>query len=72
MIASSIPYAWSKEEVGQEEKKTISELPQKEGDELLTIDGDYIDEGYRMFEEGVYLSGFYWICFVKEIYTNML
>ena len=38
----------------------------------MTIYGDYIDEGYCMFEEGVYLSLFYCLFIFKDIAMDML
>ena len=44
-----------KEEVGQEVNDHISDLPKKEG-EFLTIANNSVDEGYCIFEQGMYLS----------------
>ena len=35
----------------------------------MTINRDTVDEGYRMFEEGMYFSVFYSFCFVNDILT---
>ena len=37
----------------------------------MTIDGNPVDEGEFMFEEGMYLT-FYCLCFVNEISMYML
>ena len=57
------------EEVEMEDP--ISHLPEKEQGELLTING-YPEVGETcMFVKGMYLSVFYCLCYVTDIYTDM-
>ena len=58
MNNSSLLYVFFKEEVGQEENKTILYLHKKEGGNLLNVDGDPVDEGDNTFEEVMYLYVF--------------
>ena len=39
---------------------------------LLTTEGYYFDEVDCMFEEAIYLSAFYGLCFVKDKLVNIL
>ena len=69
---SLLSYLFSKEQVGQEVYDTISGLPEIVQGELLTVYGDIFGEEDVMFERGIYLSMFYYLCCVKEISTSML
>ena len=52
--------------------EAISHSPEKEQGELLTIVGDTeVGEPY-IFRKGIYFSFFYFLCYVKDIYTYML
>ena len=43
-------------------KDPISDLPQQQECELLTIDGDYVVEEAHMFERGLCFYEFYCFC----------
>ena len=59
----------SKEEVETDEP--ISNLPEKERGELLTIYGDPEVVEPCMFGNFMYLSVFFCLCYVTDIYTDM-
>ena len=61
MSASSLLYVYEKQEVGEEVGKTISNLPKKGQDNLLTINRYPVCEGDGTFGKGMYLYIFY--CF---------
>ena len=71
MVYFQLTGVCSDEAFGHEVNKYDSDLPSK-GDELLTIDGNPVDEGEFMFEQGIYLSVFYCLCFVNERQVHML
>ena len=49
----------------------ISHLPEKEEGELLTINRDPEVGEPCMFGKGMYLSVFYFLCYAKDISTDM-
>ena len=57
---------------GTDRHENISYFPQILQGEFLTISGDTVGEGDDMFEGGVYLSVFYFLCFVNDISTDVL
>ena len=52
-------------------EESISHLPEKEEDLLLTINGDPEFGEPCMFVKGVYLSVFYCFCYDTDISTNI-
>ena len=67
----SLTYVCSKEEICLEIDEPISDLPQKEQGGFLNIDGYPVVESASMFERGMFFSVFYFLCYVKEISTDM-
>ena len=67
--SSLLVYLSLKEEVDMEEP--ISHLPEKEEGGLLTINGDPDVGEPCMFGKGIYLSVFYCLCYVTDIFTYM-
>ena len=65
----SLVYLSEKEEVDMEE--SISHLPKKEEDLLLTINGDFGVGEPCMLVKLVYLSVFYLLCYDTNISTDM-
>ena len=52
-------------------EEPILHLPEKEEGEFLSINGDPEVGKPCMFGKGVYLSVFYCLCYVTDIYTDM-
>ena len=65
MRSCLLMFLCSNEEVDMDE--TLSNLPEKEQGELLIIDGGPEVEEPCIFQRGMYLSVFYFLCYVKEI-----
>ena len=69
--ASLISYVCEKQEVVKKLDETIYDPPKMGYGEQLTIDGDTVCEGERKFGKGIYLSIFYFLCFVEEISVDI-
>ena len=70
MIYCSLLFLCSKEEIEMDDP--LSNLPKKYQGELLIIDGGTKVEETYMFQRNIYLSVFYFLCYVMEISTDML
>ena len=71
MSAYSLSYVCEKEEVEKQADETISDLPKRVQDELLSINWDTVYGGDGTFGKGINLSVFYCLCFVEEISVNI-
>ena len=67
--SSSLVYLSLKEEIDMEE--LISNLPEKEQGELLTINGDTEFGSPCIFGKCMYLSVFYCLCYVTDVSSDM-
>ena len=72
MSSSLLLYLCDKQQVVQEVDKTIYDLPKKVQDLLLILHGVPDCEGYAMFEKGIFLNIFYFLCFVEDVSQDMV
>ena len=71
MSSCFLPYIYEKEDNGQETDEAISDLPKIGQGEFLTIDRYPVCKEDNLFEKGIYMSIFYFLCFVEDISSNM-
>ena len=72
MSTSSLAYVWDMQEVGKQLDETISDLPKRGQDELLSINWDTVYGVDGTFGKVINLSIFYCLCFVEEISVNVV